>query len=160
MSKQTFRAKLEGTTTSAGTYVLVPADVMDSFGGRVRVPVRVTVNGVTWRTTIADMGNGPMVGVTAATRMAAGIDRGDRVTLTIALDTEERTVDVPADFARAMTKIQRKAYDAMSYTHRKEYVQWIEDAKRPETRLRRIEQACAQLADRAKSSGGKHPRSL
>lgn len=160
MSKQSFRAKLEGSAKSAGTYVIVPADVMDTFGGRVRVPVRATINGVTWRTTIADMGNGPMVGVTAATRTAAGIERGDRVTLTIALDTEERIVDVPADFARAMTGVQRNAYDAMSYTHRKEYVQWIEDAKKPETRLRRIEQACAKLSDRARSSGGRQPRSL
>jgi hypothetical protein len=160
MNEHTFRARLEGSAKSAGTYVVVPADVMDAFGGRVRVPVRATINGVTWRTTIADMGNGPMVGVTAATRTAAGIERGDRVTLTIRLDTEERVVDVPADFARAMTGVQRKAYDAMSYTHRKEYVQWIEGAKRPETRLRRIEQACAKLADRAKSSGERQPRSL
>lgn len=148
MSKQTFRAKLEGSAKSAGTYVLVPPDVMDSFSGRVRVRIRATINGVTWRTTIADMGNGPMVGVTAATRTAAGIERGDRVTLTIALDTEEGIVDVPADFARAMTKGQRSAYDTMSYTLRKEYVQWIEGAKKPETRLRRIAQACTKLADR------------
>lgn len=119
MSKQTFRAKLEGSAKSAGTYVLVPPDVMDSFSGRVRVRIRATINGVTWRTTIADMGNGPMVGVTAATRTAAGIERGDRVTLTIALDTEERIIDVPADFARAVTKGQRSAYDTMSYTQHK-----------------------------------------
>jgi uncharacterized protein YdeI (YjbR/CyaY-like superfamily) len=119
---------------------------MTVFGGRTRVPVRATVNGVTWRTTIANMGAGPMIGVTAATRKAAGIERGDGVTVSIELDTQERTVDLPADFSKALNKAQRAAYDAMSYTHRKEYVQWIEGAKKPETRLRRIEQARAKLS--------------
>jgi hypothetical protein len=118
---------------------------MKLFGGRIRVPVRATINGITWRTTIADMGAGPMIGVTAKTREAAGIKRGDRVSVSIALDTAERSVEVPADFAKAMTKAQRAAYDAMSYTHRKEYAAWIQEAKKPETRLRRIERACAQL---------------
>jgi hypothetical protein len=144
----TFRAKLEGSTTSAATYVRVPAAVMKTFGGRVRVPVRAGVNGVVWRTTIANMGSGPMIGVTAATRKAAGIERGDRITLSIELDTEKRTVDVPSDFAKAMSKPQRSAFDAMAFTHRKEYVQWIEAAKRPETRLRRVEKALAKLDEK------------
>jgi Bacteriocin-protection, YdeI or OmpD-Associated/Domain of unknown function (DUF1905) len=122
---------------------------MKLFGGRIRVPVRVAINGVTWRTTIADMAAGPMIGVTAKTRDAAGIRRGDQVSVSLALDTGERTVELPADFAKTMTKAQREAYDAMSYTHRKEYVQWIDGAKKPETRLRRIERACARLDERS-----------
>jgi uncharacterized protein YdeI (YjbR/CyaY-like superfamily) len=149
-----FRAELEGSTRSSGTYVCIPPSVMKRFGGRVRVPVRATINGVTWQTTIANMGAGPMIGVTAATRKAAGIERGDRITVSIAEDTEARTVDVPSDFAKAMTKAQRNAYDSMSYTHRKEYVQWIEAAKKHETRLRRIGVACAKLSERAAS---RHP---
>jgi hypothetical protein len=145
----TFKSKLEGGMASTATYVLVPVSVMKRFGGRVRVPVRATINGVTWRTTIADMGGGPMIGVTAATRKAAGVARGDRVTISIEEDKEERTVDVPADFAKAMTRSQRKAYDSMSYTHRKEYAQWIEAAKKPETRARRIALACTKLDERA-----------
>jgi len=115
------------------------------------VPVCVTINGVTWRTTIADMGAGPMIGVTAATRKAAGIERGDPIELTIEEDTEKRTVDVPADFAKAMNRAQHNAFDSMSYTHRKEYVQWIEAAKKPETRARRIRQALAKLDERART---------
>jgi hypothetical protein len=138
----TFKAKLEGSATTSGTFVCIPSRVMKLFNGRVRVPVRATINGVAWRTTIADMGGGPMIGVTAATRKAAG--GGDRVVVSIEEDTEPRTVELPADFAKAMTKAQRHTYDAMAYTHRKEYVQWIEAAKKLETRRRRIALALRQ----------------
>lgn len=64
------------------------------------------------------------------------------------VDEKERTVDLPLDFAKAMTPVERRVYDALAYSHRKEYVLWIEDAKRPETRLRRIEQARVKLRER------------
>jgi hypothetical protein len=140
-----FRVTLEGSEDSAATYALVPADVMHAFEGRTRVPVRATINGVTWRTTICNMGAGPMVGVTAAVRKNAGIKRGDHILLEIERDTEERTVGLPPDFAKALRASERRAFDAMSYSHRKEYVQWIEAAKKPETRLRRIEKAREKL---------------
>jgi Domain of unknown function (DUF1905)/Bacteriocin-protection, YdeI or OmpD-Associated len=140
-----FRALLQGSETSSATFVAIPARIMKSFGGRIRVPVRATVNGTTYRTTICDMGSGPMIGVAAATRKAAGIERGQRVNVALEVDTEERTVAVPADFAKAMTAAERRAFDAMSYTHRKEYVIWIEDAKKPDTRTRRIEKARTKL---------------
>jgi hypothetical protein len=146
-----FRTKLEGSGDSTATYALVPATAMRAFEGRTRVPVRVTVNGVTWRTTICNMGDGPMIGVTAAVRKAAGIERGQRITLDVERDTEVRTVDVPADFAKAMRAAERRAFDAMSYSHRKEYVQWIEAAKKSETRLRRIEKAREKLRERLSS---------
>ena len=145
-----FEATLDGVPKISGTYVTVPPRVMKIFGGRVRVPVRATINDVTWRTTIANMGAGPMIGVTAATRKAAGIERGDRITIAIEEDKAERTVEVPADFAKEMNESQRRAYDAMSYTHRKEYVQWIDAAKKPETRARRIALACSKLTERAR----------
>lgn len=145
---RSFKAKLDGVPNSSGTYVLVPRSVMRHFGGRIRVRVCATIDGVTWRTTIADMGAGPMIGVTAATRNAAGIERGDRVTVVIEEDKEERTVGVPRDFSKAMNESQRKVYDSMSYTHRKEYVQWIEAAKKPDTRTRRIAKALAKLDER------------
>ena len=64
---------------------------------------------------------------------------------------ESRTVDVPSDFATAMTLAERRAYDAMSYSQRKEWVDWIADAKKPETRLRRIEKAKAKLRERIRA---------
>ena len=142
------KTTLKGASGSSGTFVSVPPIIMKEFGGRIRVPVRATINGVTWRTTIAEMGGGPMIGVTAATRKAAGVERGDRVTVKIEEDSEVRTVILPPDFAKTMNRAQRKAFDAMSYTHRKEYVQWIEGAKKPETRKRRIEKALAMLDER------------
>ncbi|MGA8532948.1 MAG: YdeI/OmpD-associated family protein [Candidatus Tumulicola sp.] len=141
------RAKLEGSDDSTATYARIPPATMRAFDGRIRVPVRVTLNGVTWRTTICNMGAGPMIGVSAAVRKAAGIERGDGITFELERDTEVRTVELPPDFARALRAAERRAYDAMSYSHRKEYVQWIDAAKKPETRLRRIEKAREKLRE-------------
>lgn len=143
-----FRALLRGVQDSSATFVLVPTRVMREFGGRIRVPVRITVNGVDHRTTICDMGTGPAIGIPAAMRSAAGIDRGERIGVALEVDQEKRTVDLPRDFAKAMTPAERRVYDALAYSHRKEYVLWIEDAKKPETRLRRIEQARSKLRER------------
>ncbi len=143
-----FRAVLEGIDKPASTYVRIPDRIMKAFGGRIRVPVRATVRGFTWRTTICNMGMGPMIGVTAATRKAAGIARDDRIDVTIEEDTDVRTVEIPADLKKAMSAAERRAFDAMAYSHRKEYVMWIDDAKKPETRLRRIKLACEKLRER------------
>jgi Domain of unknown function (DUF1905)/Bacteriocin-protection, YdeI or OmpD-Associated len=144
-----FRALLHGRPDSTATYVLVPAAVMKTFGGKVRVPVRVTINGAEHRTTICNMGMGPMIGVPGALRKAAGVERGKRITVALEADHEERTVALPKDFARAMSAAERRAYNEMSYSHRKEYVMWIEDAKKLETRARRIELARTKLRERA-----------
>jgi hypothetical protein len=143
-----FRAVLEGIDKPATTYIRIPEKLMKTFGGRIRVPVSATIRGVTWRTTICNMGMGPMIGVTAATRKAAGIARNDRIEVTIEEDKSTRTVDVPPDFAKAMSIDERRAFAAMAYSHRKEYVTWIGDAKKPETRQRRIKVACEKLRER------------
>lgn len=94
------------------------------------------------------MGAGPMIGLTAKVRDEARVKRGDTVTVSIEVDAEERTVTVPDDLANAMGKTRRRVFDAMSYTHRKEYVQWVEGAKKPETRMRRIEKVCIAMSDK------------
>jgi len=144
-----FRALLQGSPDSSATYVLVPPTVMKTFAGKVRVPVRITINGAEHRTTICNMGMGPMIGVPGALRKAAGVERGKRITISLEADVEKRTVALPKDFAKAMTAAERRAYDQMSYTHRKEYAMWIEDAKKLETRARRIELARTKLRERA-----------
>jgi uncharacterized protein YdeI (YjbR/CyaY-like superfamily) len=83
-------------------------------------------------------------------RKATGKKRGDRLKIAIRVDEEERTVDVPREFAEAMRAAERRAYDSLSYTHRREYVIWIEDAKRPETRARRIEKAREKLRQKGR----------
>jgi bifunctional DNA-binding transcriptional regulator/antitoxin component of YhaV-PrlF toxin-antitoxin module len=140
-----FRAPVQGSEGSSATFVLVPAHIMKGFGGRIRVPVAITINGVTHRTTICNMGLGPMIGIPAALRRAAGIDQGNRITISIRADREERQVAVPPDFARAMRAAMRQRFDRLAYTHRKEYVEWIEQARKPETRARRIQQAVERL---------------
>jgi antitoxin component of MazEF toxin-antitoxin module len=134
---------------SSGAFVRVPGEILKALGGRARIPIRMKLNGVEHRTSIANMGLGPMIGIPAAVRKLAGVERGDPITLSVNVDSEERTVDLPSDFAKAMRAAERRAYDAMSYTHRKEYVQWIEAAKRPETRARRIALAREKLRERA-----------
>ncbi len=118
---------------------------MKRFGGRVRVPVCVTINGVQHRTTICNMGMGPMIGVPAAMRTAADVGRGRRITVSLEVDEKERTVEIPRDLARAMSAGERRVYDNLSYSHRKEYALWIEDAKKLETRARRIAKVRAKL---------------
>ncbi|MFY9665229.1 MAG: YdeI/OmpD-associated family protein [Candidatus Cybelea sp.] len=130
-----FRAILEGVDNSSGTFVRVPDSVMKAFDGRIRVPLRISLDGVEHRTTICDMGRGPSIGIPAAVRRAARIERGDRITLALEVDQDERTVDVPPDFAKAMTAVERRAYDGI--------------AKKPETRARRIGHAREKLRERA-----------
>ncbi len=102
------------------------------------MPIRVTINGVTYRSTIADMGTGPVIPVRREIRNAAGVERNDRLTVTIEEDRAKRTVTVPAYLKKAMNARERAIFDALAYSHRKEYVEWVADAKKPETRARRI----------------------
>ena len=145
----TFRSKL-ASANEAGTmtFVAVPEKAMREFGGRRRVPVVATIDGHAYRTTICDMGNGPCIPVRRAVREAAGIAAGRRITVTLVFDGEERTVAVPPFLAKAMTKTERTAFDSMSYSHRKEYVDWVAAAKKIETRERRIEKMREKLRER------------
>jgi hypothetical protein len=145
-----FRTKL-ACANEAGTltFVAVPEKAMREFEGRRRVPVIATIDGYAYRTTICDMGDGPCIPVRRSVREAAGVAAGERVTVTLAFDAQERTVDLPVFFATAMTRSERKAFDSMSYSHRKEYVDWISAAKKVETRDRRIEKAREKLRERA-----------
>jgi len=143
-----FTAVLQGVPGSSATFVRVPAKVMKAFGGRVRVPVRVAINGAVHRTTIANMGAGPAIGVPATLRNAAKIERGRRVTVYVEEDRAKRTVAVPRYLAKALTAAERKVFDSLAYSHRKEYVLWVEDAKRLDTRARRVEQVRAKLRER------------
>jgi uncharacterized protein YdeI (YjbR/CyaY-like superfamily) len=130
--------KHEFTQTFAGSGVSIPAKVMKAFAPRKRVPVKATINGHTYRTTICDMGTGPVIPVRKSVAQAAGAVKGKRISVTIELDEEERTVELPADLAKAMTKAEREAFATYSFTHRREYIEAIAAAKRPETRAKRI----------------------
>ena len=118
----------------------VPADAVAAMGTGKRPKVRVTLNGYTYRSTVAAYGDVFMLPLSAEHRTAAGVKAGDQVEVTIELDLEPRTVEVPADLAAALAAQPgaSAAFDALSYTTRKEYVRQVEEAKAPATRERRI----------------------
>jgi hypothetical protein len=138
MPPKRFTVELERVQKTA-TMFRVPFDLEEAFG-RARPPVRVTIRGHTWRTTPGVYDRVGHVVVNRVVKTATGVDAGDRVAVTMELDTEPRTVSVPADLRKALAAEPdaKKAFAALSFTHRREYVEWVEEAKRPETRARRI----------------------
>ena len=126
---------------SAG-FIELPFDPREKFG-KVRAPVRVTVNGYTFRTTIAAMGGPPCIGMRTSYREAAGLEGGEKVEVRVALDDEERVVTPPADLVKAL-KAAPPAWDRwreLSYTHQREHAEAVEQAKKPDTRARRVAKA-------------------
>ncbi len=147
-----FRAELVKDDNSTATAVEIPFDVQKVFGTRARVPVCGTINGFPYRSSIFPMGGGKhWLVVNRQMREGAKANAGETVSVVMERDNAPRTVEAPADFVRALqaSRAAQSAWDKASYTHRKEYVQAIEGAKRPETRARRIEKAIAELAARA-----------
>ena len=141
-----FEAVVE--TEGPGAFVRLPDDAADVFGTKGRIPVRATFNGVAYRGSTMPTGDGRFcVGLTKAVRAEAGISVGERVRVTVERDTEERTVDVPDDLTAALAEHPAAAaqFNRLSYSHRKEYVEWIESAKRAETRARRLDQTVVML---------------
>ena len=141
-----FRATVElGGKTATG--IEVPEDVVMALGSGNRPPVTVTVGGHSYRTTVARMGGRFLVPLSAENRTAAGIAAGDQVEVDIELDSGPREVAVPGDLAAALAgdDIARANFDGLSFTHRKEWVRWIEEAKRPETRATRLAKTVESL---------------
>src|SRR3954469_15206498 len=136
--------ELHGKTA---TGISVPASVVDALGAGKRVPVSVTINGYTYRTTIAPMGGVYLIPLAAENRTGAGVRAGEVVDVDIERDTAPREVTVPSDLAAALDEAGvRAAFDALSFTRRKEYAVAVEGAKKPETRRARIEKAVAELS--------------
>ena len=149
-----FRAMLEGR--EGGTAISIPFDVLDAFGKRGRVPVCGTINGTPYRSSIFRMGDAPyFMVVNRKLREQAGVAAGQTVTVVMERDDLPRTVDVPADLDAALesTPGARDAWSNLSFTHQREHVEAILEAKRPETRARRIEKTLEHLASR----GSKRP---
>jgi hypothetical protein len=114
--------------------------------GRARMPVKVTINGYTWRSTVAPMRGCQFIVVNAAARAGAGVKAGDAVTITLEPDLEKRDVEIPLALKRALGAKLTAKLQAMSFTHKKEYVQWFTEAKKPETRVRRVERMKEMLS--------------
>ena len=115
--------------------------------GAKRFPVVATVNGYTWRTTVMRMRGEFLLGLNCAVRDAAGVEAGDTVAVALDLDTAPREVEVPEPLANALAEDPeaRANFEQLAYTHRKEYARWIDDARRSETRQRRVARALEML---------------
>lgn len=138
-----------GGKTATG--IPIPDEVIEALGTSKRPPVTITINGYTYRTTAVRMGGQFYVPLNAENREAAGVAAGEDITVDIEPDTAPREVTLPDDLAAAMDDAARTAYDGLSYTHRKEWVRWVEEAKRPETRATRIEKTVTGLRDGRKT---------
>jgi Bacteriocin-protection, YdeI or OmpD-Associated/Domain of unknown function (DUF1905) len=139
VERHEFTGTLQDSGTGGGRWIEVPFDAKEVFG-QARPPVRGTVNGTPLRTRLAAYGGRTYLGLRAEIRAAAGIDVGDSFAVELAVDTEPREVVVPDDLAAALAQdpAAGEAFATMSFTHRREYVRWVEEAKRPETRARRV----------------------
>ena len=134
-----FRTTIQQSGKTA-TGIRVPDSVVEALGAGRRPPVRVTLNGYSYRSTVAVMGGVFMVPLSADNRAAAGVAGGDEVDVDIALDTEPRTVSVPADLDDALSRDPeaRRGFDALSYSQQLRHVSAVDGARTAETRQRRI----------------------
>ena len=143
MMRFTAKISLEGKTA---TGIEVPPDVVEGLGGGKRAKVLVTLNGYTYRSSVAPYNGVFMLPLSAEHRTAAAVAAGDNVDVELELDKEERVVAVPPDPAEALAAAgARQAFDALSYSNQRRYVLSIDDAKTPETRARRIVKAVGEL---------------
>jgi hypothetical protein len=138
---------LQSEKTATG--IEVPAEVVEALGRGKRPPVTVTINGYTYRNTVAVMGGVYMVGVSAEHRAGAGVKGGEEVDVDIELDTAPRVIEVPDDFAAALDvePAARRTFDALSYSNKSWHTLQIAGAKSPETRQRRIAKSIEALRD-------------
>jgi hypothetical protein len=135
-----FKVKLEGQDRSQVAALKPPFDVPTVFGTKARVPVRGTINGYPFRSSLSNMGMGHMMAVNAQLRSGGKCQAGEIVDVVLERDREERLVEVPADIKKviASSKTAQATWDSLSFTHKKEWVRAIQEAKREETRQSRI----------------------
>jgi Bacteriocin-protection, YdeI or OmpD-Associated/Domain of unknown function (DUF1905) len=129
------------------TGIEVPADIVTALGAGKRPPVVVKVNGYEYRSTIAPMGDKYLLPFSADRRRESGIQGGDAIDVELTLDATPRTVEVPDDLRSALdaSATATAAWEKLSYTHKKEHVRSVLDAKKAETRTRRIAAVVAKL---------------
>lgn len=150
------RTKFRTTVVLGGktaTGFRVPPEVVEALGSHKKPPVRVTIGDHTYRSTVAVMGGEFMLPLSAENRTAAGVSAGDEIEVEVELDTQPREVTVPADFARALKgdAAAARRFAKLSYSHKRQWVLSIEEAKKPETRQRRIGKAIATLREESAS---------
>lgn len=136
-----------------GAFVLFPMDLEETFGTKGRVKVQCEFDGVPYRGSIVNMGAGPCIGILKSIREQIGKQPGDTVHVRLWPDEEPREVEVPVDLAVAMEQNpgSREFFDQLSYSNKRQYVQWVTGAKLAATRATRITKAVEMLDQQKKS---------
>lgn len=149
--KHTFTATIIDAG-GGGAFVEVPFDVEATFGSK-RPKVKALIEGVPYRGTLVRMGSeNHILIILKGIREQVGKTFGDEIKVSVEADVEERVATVPAELKRVFKsdKEAKSAFEKLSYSHQKEYVKWIEEAKKAETRARRVEQATQLLKEKQK----------
>jgi len=155
MGKIKFKVKLDGAESSEGAALSAPFDVKETFGTKARVPVRGTINGFPFRSSLMPMGGCHRMVVNKQMRDGAGVKAGDTVSVVLERDDAPRTVDPPPLLKKelAKNKTAQENWEKLSFTHRKEMARSITDVKQEETRQRRFAKVMDVLTNGKKWSG-------
>ncbi len=151
MARARFTARLRPSGRGAGGHLVdVPDEVVAALGGRGRIPVQASFNGIPYRGSIVRMGGVMMLGVTKAIMAEAGAGPGDVLDVVVENDEAPREVEVPPELTKALklNPAARAVWDGLSFSHRREYVGYIVEAKMEETRARRVERTIQALTER------------
>jgi len=145
--RKEFRAKLNGdeSRADASAYFTLPFDTREVWG-KAKVPVKVTINSYTWRSTVGNRGGIQYIVVNAKARRRAGVKAGDVATIALEPDTEKREIEIPKPLQKALGAKLTQKLNALSFTHKKEFTVWYAGAKKEETRARRVEKMKQMLA--------------
>jgi hypothetical protein len=147
--KQKFEAKLIGKGPgNAWTFLPIPFDVQKAFGSKARVPVVGTINGFSFRNSLMPEGDGThAIMVNKELQKGAKAAAGDTVAVVIELDKTPRTVTIPDDLRDILAKHEpaKTAFAKLAYSHKKAFLDWIDSAKRPETRIKRLKETIDML---------------
>ena len=153
--KLRFQAKIQGKEAGVVAAIAPPVDVAEYFGTRARVPIRGTINGFPFRSSLMPMGGFHLMPVNKTLRDGAGVKPGDLVDMVMERDQYERTVEAPPDLERELAKSKkaRDRWDGLAFTHKKEMANSISGAKQEETRQRRLAKVMQVLKSRKKWTG-------
>ena len=145
--RKKFKAKLKGDETrkDASAAFTLPFDTRDVWG-KAKVPVKVTINGYTWRSTVGNRGGIQYIVVNSDARRGAGVKAGDLATITLEPDTEKREIKIPIPLQKALGAKLTQKLNALSFTHKKEFVVWYAEAKKEDTRARRLKKMKQMLS--------------
>ncbi len=153
--KLRFQAKIEGKEAGVVAGITPPVDVIEWFGTRARVPIRGTINGFPFRSSLMPCGSGRMMPVSKTLCQGAGVQPGDVVDVVMERDVEERTVEAPPELEKELgkSKVARDRWDGLAFTHKKEMANSISGAKQEDTKTRRFAKVMNVLKTGAKWTG-------